>query len=79
MEQQRIWDVITAVITVAIALPHEIARTAACAVALETLALVVDFPCGFNVEIPRNRDERHLVGIDCVTDGKEKRSFFDIV
>jgi len=71
--------VIAATITIAIALPHLISWAATRTAALKPLPLAVDFPIGFHVEILQDRDERHLVGIDCVTDGKEKRTFFDFV
>ena len=79
VKQQWILDTIAAEITVAIAFPEKLSWTAARAAALETLALTVDFPRCFHVEISRDRDECHLVGIDCITDGKEKRTFFVIV
>jgi hypothetical protein len=78
MKQRRIWNVITAAITVAIALPQLISRTAARATPLKPFPLAVDFPRCFHVEISRDRDERHLVGIDCIADWKEIRAFFDI-
>jgi hypothetical protein len=77
VEQQWIRDTIAAAITVAIAFPQLLLWTAARAAALKPLSLSVNFPIGFHVEIPRDRDERHLIRIDCVADGKAKWSFFN--
>ena len=77
MKQQRIRDVIAATVTIAIAFPEKLSWAAARAAALKPFPLAVDFPIGFDVEILRNRDERHLVGIDYVADGKAKWSFFN--
>ena len=75
VKQQWIRDVIAAAVTIAIAFPEKLSWTAARTAPLKTFPLTVDFPIGFDVEILRDRDERHLVGIDCVADGKEKRTF----
>ncbi|ERJ94868.1 hypothetical protein HMPREF1992_00951 [Selenomonas sp. oral taxon 892 str. F0426] len=77
VKQQWIRDTIAAAVTIAIAFPEKLSWTAARAAPLKPFPLAVDFPIGFHVEIPRDRDECHLVGIDCVTDGKAKWSFFN--
>ena len=78
VKQQWIRDAITAEITVAIALPQLLLWAAARAAALKPLSFSVNFPIGFHVEILRDRDERHLVRIDCIADGKEKRTFLSL-
>ena len=79
VKQQWFRDAITAEITVAIALPQLLLWAAARAAALKPLSFSVNFPIGFHVEILRDRDEHHLVGIDCIADGKAKWTFFDFV